>query len=155
MKVLFWIVIIIVAIVLIVRYRSKTNSAIVMANFESMLNEKSKYYFEKGKTGIAISNDLQRIALVEGKRQKVYKVEDLRGHKTSIVEPNQIIGDRIGMQAHGYNIGSAIKAAKESGLFVEVRDINNPVWRIKMLSKEDQQRWHELLSQLYEGTLKS
>ncbi len=155
MEALFWIVATtIVAIILIVNHRTKTNSAIVMAIFKSMLNENPRYYYEKRKTGIAISNNFQKIALVNENRHKVYNLEDIRNHETSIVEPDQIIGNRIGMQAHAYNVGSAIKASRESGLFIKVKDIEYPVWRIEMFSKVDQQRWHELLNQLYEGRLK-
>jgi len=34
-----------------------------------------------------------------------------------------------------------------NGLFIDVRDINNPIWHIGLQSAEEQARWHEILTQ--------
>lgn len=147
MAVLFGIMFFIITVIFISISVKKTN----IENLELILDDKPKYFYENGRTGIAISSDLQKIALSEGDHQKVYDIEQIRGHKTSLIKPDQIFGRHIGMAAHVHNFTTGIKAIKQSGLFVEVKDIDNPVWRIKMFRRADQQRWHEILCQLYEG----
>lgn len=141
--------------------------------FKDILGDVPKYSWgAPGITGIAISNNLKQVALINQSIQKVYGVEQIRGHEIKNVEPGRvspgitvhrdsIIGDLRGV---GEGIGAAIaepianaalkrEAQNKSGLFVQVKDIDHPVWRITMYNTHDQDRWHEILSQLYEGIL--
>ena len=102
---------------------------------------------------------------------KIYDINRIRGHKISNVEPGKVRsgelyapGIRGNIQSASVNIGSAIRdsienarmlkdSEDESGLFISVKDIDYPVWHIRIYDEYQQNRWHEILSQLYEGTL--
>jgi hypothetical protein len=45
------------------------------------------------------------------------------------------------------NLGQAIANKRASGLFVRTRDIENPMWRIEMLGRQNQAKWMEILQQ--------
>ena len=135
--------------------------------FEDSFGSAAKYSFLGNGTGIGISDDLKRIGLISFNKSKIYNTDQIRGHKISDVTPGQIRAGHViggGMQGAGANIGYAIRASienkklqtearDESGLFIDVKDIDNPEWHIRMYDRTTQKRWHEILTQLYEGTL--
>jgi hypothetical protein len=47
----------------------------------------------------------------------------------------------------GHDIANAAAAKRNSGLFINVRDIENPKWRIAMDNEATQQRWLEICNQ--------
>lgn len=52
-----------------------------------------------------------------------------------------------GIAAAGHNARNARRNRKESGLFISVRDIDRPEWRIDMPNEKNQKRWMEILRQ--------
>jgi hypothetical protein len=104
------------------------------------------YSFVNGNTAIAIYPDRKILLLKQGSMKKEYAFSDVRGWETNIQSGGQIYAG--GSTALGMNIRTARENKNASGLFVTVRDINTPVYRINMLKKADQQRWMEILRQL-------
>lgn len=104
--------------------------------------------FSHGGTAIAIYPDKQVLLLKQGSKSKEYAFPDIRGWETNTQSGGEIIATGwAGATTLGHNIRTARGNKSASGLFVQVRDIDNPVWRINMLRKTDQQRWMEILRQ--------
>lgn len=47
----------------------------------------------------------------------------------------------------GANIGQGIVNNRASGLFVYVKDVDHPVWRVEIFKTAEQARWMEILTQ--------
>lgn len=119
--------------------------------FIKMLGERPKHYHFYDSTGIAISRDAKQVALIQYTKKAVYDASLIRGHRMSYVEADRIYDGSV--QAAVVNMKLKSDAAAETGLFVQVKDIENPEWRISMPVKKDQAKWHEILTQFYEGEL--
>lgn len=102
-------------------------------------------------TGIGLDPDRRMVKLIEGKKEKEYPFSDVREWETNLASGGSVVhlsgGLAGGLMAGAHNAGVAARNRRESGLFVKVRDIDNPVWRIDMLRKADQERWMEILRQ--------
>ena len=132
------------------------------------------YQFAWENSAIYIYSDLKKIGLVEGINAKVYDIGSVREYSFSLIDPHQystlgrteVIGGGLAGAAH--NIGSSIgdgiatavtnrqakkEAQQKSGLFIRVKDIDHPQWRIEMYDMNEQIKWNEILTQLFEGTL--
>lgn len=103
------------------------------------------YFVGKG-TAIAIYPDRKSLVLKNGSISKEYSFKDVREWETNVQTGGEIYGG--GIATLGPNIRAAHANKKATGLFITVRDIDNPVWRINMPDKSDQQRWMEILRQL-------
>ena len=113
----------------------------------------SKYKFAYGEYGIAVSEN--QLHLCEYGYTKSYAFNDVRSWKTNLSTGGNIIG--------GGNIGQLIDVGianrkqqksneQNTGLFVTVRDVDKPVWRIKFSDNEEEEktqqaRWFEILNQ--------
>lgn len=127
------------------------------------------YRFSGENSAIYIYRDLKKIGLVESMNAKIYDIGSIRGHRCSLIDPNVHtfgIGTVDPGTASGFGtaLGAAflrarmnkqakIDAQQKTGLFITVKDVDHPEWRIAMYDKNDQARWHEILTQLFEGTL--
>jgi len=116
------------------------------------------YAFENDNSGIFLSKDKKAICLYRGKIAKLYDIDKIRGHRTSLIEPDKYF--TVGRASLGAavdiiaaNNRSARRAEEQSGIFIQIKDIDFPEWHINMTKKKDQSRWHEILTQLYEGEL--
>lgn len=116
------------------------------------------YSFENNDSGIFISKDKKAICLYRGRIAKLYDIDKIRGHRTSLIEPDKhfTVG-RVSLKAaadtmHANN-RAARRAEEQSGIFIQIKDVDFPEWHINMTNKKDQSRWHEILTQLYEGEL--
>lgn len=113
----------------------------------SVRDAKYKAWLDRG--GIAIDTEAGTIALANGKVSRTYPLSDVRSWRTSLERPGMIVGG--GSQAAAMNVMSIAMANRESGLFISVRDIDHPEWRIGMKKKADLVRWMEILEQaIYE-----
>lgn len=116
------------------------------------------YSYATKNTGIALSRERQTVKLKNGKNAKEYVFADVRGWETNL----QTGGETVYLPGGGGAFSPAFsnsmavagmnhrnkKANREaSGLFIKVRDIDNPIWRIDMLDKREQNRWMEILTQ--------
>lgn len=113
----------------------------------------SKYKFGHGDFGIAVGEN--QLHLCEYGYTKSYAFNDVRSWKTNLSTGGNIIG--------GGNIGQLIDVGianrkqqknneKNTGLFVTVRDVDKPVWRIKFSNNDEEEeiqqaRWFEILNQ--------
>lgn len=99
----------------------------------------------------------------KGKRLVVYNGGDWRAYAYADVRQWEAVTETAGAVAPvgglpnqlagmGMAIGNARRAAKGTGLFITVRDVKNPRWRITMSRERDRDRWMEILRQeLNEG----
>ena len=104
-----------------------------------------KYCFSSEGSAIAACPDRKLLRLTDGKKQKEYAFADVRSWDSNLATGGHFISG--GAAALGHNIRTNRENKKNSGLFVHVRDIDDPVWRINMLAAQDQQRWMEILRQ--------
>ncbi|MBN8921880.1 MAG: hypothetical protein BGP10_14545 [Rhodanobacter sp. 68-29] len=103
--------------------------------------------FVSKNTGIGIYPDKRTLLLKQGARKKEYSFADVREWEVNLQTGGHLIGN-VGMAGVAHNVRTIRENRNASGLFVKVRDIETPVWRINMLLKDDQQRWMEILRQL-------
>lgn len=97
-------------------------------------------------TGIAVNNTNQSIFLVVGEHRKLYNYEDVRGWRYVYADDDGGSGASM-----AYQMGVQDRNAEESGLFVQVKDVNMPEWHIKFAynaeTKKELKRWMEILRQ--------
>lgn len=106
------------------------------------------YLFASGvesASGIALNPATRQIALIEGPRRKAYSFDDIREWETSHETAGTVVGG--GFQGAVANISAGAAAAQRSGMFIVVRDIDYPKWRIVMPAKEHA-RWMEIMRQV-------
>lgn len=96
-------------------------------------------------SGIAVDAKHRRLILANNNSIRTYGFDDVREHTCAW---------RTGGQSNKSGIGNLIRDAKNeldnreaSGVFVWVKDIDHPEWRIGFRSKKKAQRWHEILQQ--------
>ena len=98
---------------------------------------------------IAVHPDKQKIFLANGAKIKYYNFNDVREWSYKIVTNGGVVAG-AGLIGHLDNISSTIKGYEESGLFINVRDVENPVWHIHFESenlKDSLNKWMEILRQ--------
>lgn len=99
-------------------------------------------------SGVAISRVRRTLYLNHGSRRAKYSFDDVREWSIKELTGGKAVGAGFygGMAALGHNKREAQQAAMASGLFVSVRDIENPEWQVQMPQKL-QQTWFEILNQ--------
>lgn len=109
----------------------------------------ARYQHVEMGTAIVLNPTSRRVALAQGSKSKIYDFADIRGWDARKERASGAVG--IGVEgtiaAGSQNIAASKQADLETGLFVTVRDIHNPVWRISMFEAEDRARWSEILRQ--------
>lgn len=120
----------------------------VSAQNKAVTND-ATYSHSSGKTAIAIDVEKKVIRLKDGKASKQYPFSDVRQWRTNISSGGEMLatGIALGSYAIGNNIRVARENRRQTGLFVSVRDIETPEWRIEMPNEKDQKRWMEILRQ--------
>ncbi|NMV37311.1 DUF4755 domain-containing protein [Ralstonia insidiosa] len=112
------------------------------------LPEGSGYLFASGvetACGIALNPATRQIALIEAGARKAYSFDDIREWQTIHETAGQVIGG--GLQGAVANMSAGAAAAARSGMFIVVRDIDRPKWRIVM-PKNEHDRWMEIMRQV-------
>ena len=51
------------------------------------------------------------------------------------------------LERHNYR--ESVEAAKATGLFVRVKDVDRPVWQVRIDQQDAQDRWAEILAQTF------
>lgn len=113
------------------------------------------YAYIGGNTGIAVNTEKRIVRLKEGKSIKEYAFTAIREWRTNLSSGGEVFsaggiglaGMHAGIAAAGHNARNARRNRKESGLFISVRDIDRPEWRIDMPNEKNQKRWMEILRQ--------
>lgn len=115
-------------------------------------------HFEQS-TGIAANPEDRTITLMINEKCKKYQYTDIRTWEYKDVKATKhfVPGGNFqqGVAVLGANLRERKVAAAETGFYLEVRDIDDPHWRIVMSNPTMQKRWMEILRQeLNEGGVK-
>lgn len=103
------------------------------------------------KTGIAVDPAQRTLHLMAGGVYKAYSFAEVRTWSTNLHHGGVVYGS--GLNVAVANLANARQNAEASGLFVEVRDIDHPLWKIRFSTKKIQEcemqlaRWSEILRQ--------
>jgi hypothetical protein len=101
-------------------------------------------------TAIALNARARTLTLLRDGSWKTYPFADVREWSTRIVTADQyLVGGSVlgGAAAMSSNASARREAAADSGLFVRVRDVQRPEWRVSMVDRDAQARWMEILDQ--------
>lgn len=151
---LIFLVVAMLPIILLVKISIK-KAADTASAYEAMLKAAgvargSGVDHSEAETGIAINKTAQTLTLLKDGSHKTYLYTDVRKWESRKERPGQFVG--------GGNLSSIAmvmtaeanakrEASANTGLFVTVRDVDNPVWRIAMKDEGQQARWMEILEQ--------
>lgn len=134
--------------------RSRSNRAKAKAAHAAMLASAgvapgAGFDHAEAGSGVAVSRSARTLSLRLGETWKTYPFTDVRGWETNKEQAGQVIAGNVSgaMAALGPNLRASQEAAAATGLFVTVRDIDNPKWRIAMSNTQTQARWMEILQQ--------
>ena len=115
------------------------------------------YKFAHGDFGIVADESAKVLHLMESGRTKSYGFSDVREWTTKLQTGGGVAygggGAMNALAVGSTNREQQKNNAQNSGLFVSVRDVDKPVWRISFSKDEaeekaQQARWHEILTQL-------
>jgi hypothetical protein len=99
-------------------------------------------------TAIVLDPESRRLAVAQGARSKVYRYEDVRSWRAHKESAAGSMGGGVGTIAAGSaSIAASKQADLNTGLFLTMRDIDNPEWRVSMFEASDRARWSEILRQ--------
>lgn len=100
-------------------------------------------------TGIALDPKSKTLGLLCDGVYQLYAFDTIREWASNEERPGGVVG--VGVQgaigAAGANIRAAREAAANTGLFVTVKDVGRPSWRIAMKDRAMRARWMEILQQ--------
>ena len=109
-----------------------------------------RYQHLTSEDGIGLNERDKTITLINRKNFKTYPFDDVRKWETISAKSGKMVG--VGSMtaligAAEANSLAKHQARKSSGLFVTVRDIDDPVWHINIIDEREQARWMEILNQ--------
>lgn len=109
----------------------------------------SKFIHIEKDTVIALNQAQKEILLGKVGLMKKYPYADIREWTVKEQTAGVVVGMNFTstLAAAGANLGAQQSAMANTGLFVRVRDIDNPEWRVSMMQKADRNRWFEILTQ--------
>lgn len=115
----------------------------------------ARFAHQEGDTLIVLNPNTRKISLSVSGESKVYGYDEVRDWDARKVSRT---GGAVGfggvgtIAASSQNIAASMKADRETGLFLTMRDIEHPQWRVSMFDASDRVRWAEILRQeLSEG----
>lgn len=109
----------------------------------------AKFVHVENDTAIALNEKSKEVFLVKPSLMKKYTYADIR--EWTVKE--QSAGETVGIDfasavaAAGANSRAEQAAMANTGLFIRVKDIDHPEWRVSMFRKDDRNRWFEILTQ--------
>jgi len=113
------------------------------------VSAEAPYQHVEAGTAIVLNPSARRMALAQGAQAKVYEYADIRSWEARKESAGGAVG--IGLEgtiaAGSQNIAASKRADQNTGLFLTMRDIENPLWRISMFDAGDRARWSEILRQ--------
>ncbi len=101
-----------------------------------------------GGSGVALDPQKHELHLYAKPHYRVYPYAHVRGWERNLVEPGAVVSG--GMQGAALNVQQGLQARAASGLFVTVKDVEHPRWRIRFAKpqlKRELPRWMEILEQ--------
>jgi len=115
----------------------------------------ARFAHQEGDTLIVLNPNTRKISLSVCGESKVYGYNEVRewdARKVSRAGGAVGFGGVGTIAAGSQNIAASMKADRETGLFLTMRDIEHPQWRVSMFDASDRARWAEILRQeLSEG----
>lgn len=117
----------------------------------------ASYSYSYADNGIAIDLESSKIHLLETGKYKEYPLSAVRSWRTSHLSGGEtmLVGNSAinAVAVMAANAKQAKANINGTGLFVSVRDVDHPEWRIKFADndveeKKQQNRWHEILNQV-------
>lgn len=114
------------------------------------------YVHSYDNTGIAYDPDSRRVKLMSTFNKKKivceYDLSEIRSFSSQKQTGGHVAG--TGAQVAGANIRNAYENRMASGIFIDVKDVNYPKWRIAFDQRDEisQNRWSEILNQAFEAT---
>nr|WP_315392234.1 DUF4755 domain-containing protein [uncultured Duganella sp.] len=114
----------------------------------------AKFTHMEAGTVIVLNPQLRRMALAVGGDAKVYGYGDVREWSAQKESRGGSVGIGVAgtVAAGSASIAASRQADLNTGLFLTVRDVDHPLWRISMFEASDRARWAEILRQeLSEG----
>lgn len=111
----------------------------------------ARYSHHTYKSGIALDDQERVIHLLEGKVSKTYSYDDVRSWNTNIQTGGEFYGGGLG-GAIG-TIQAGMNNMKNTGLFITVKDVEHPEWRINLCkpnhrdARKIHAKWMEILQQ--------
>lgn len=103
-----------------------------------------KYQLYSNNSGIAVTAN-GKIIVATGAKTKSYEFSAIRQWRTSLQAPGVAFGG--GLNGAMVNMVEMNRAAQNTGLFLMVKDIENPEWHIKITDKKALSQWYEILHQ--------
>lgn len=101
-------------------------------------------------TAIALNPGKREVGVQVGQSFQIYSYEKVRRWEAREERPAVVVarfGVANGVAAAGAQARLAREAAANTGLFIEVKDVEAPSWRIVMKDQSTRSRWMELLRQ--------
>lgn len=126
----------------------------------------SRYTHFEDKTAVALNEEKREIVLANSagivKSYPFASVRDWSVKEETAGQTGYIAGGTdgaaiaqglaIGVAAGNANVKALQQARANTGLFINIKDVDHPEWRVSMQSKDDRNRWFEILNQaLNEG----
>lgn len=113
------------------------------------LAQGARYAYFCKDTGLAVDTDKRIVRLQNGRSIKEYAFAEVREWRSNIVSGGQLagMGGYAGIAIAGQNARIERENRKETGLFLKVKDLDRPEWRIDMPNRDHQVRWMEILQQ--------
>jgi hypothetical protein len=127
-------------------YQFISSSSNEVTAYKMTENLPYRHFFQD--SGIALDPEKKEIHLYLKPNYKKYKFEDIRQFETNIQTGGTVFGTGLAVAAN--NLASAQNNAKNSGLYIDVRDIEFPRWKISFNARKNEKelpRWMEILRQ--------
>jgi len=138
--------------------RVPKTSAEEIDRYKNTLPEGFGYpYFLDG-VGYAVNVKEKKLLITSGGRRHIYGLESIRGFKYRMDGADQVyLTGKHGISSH-INTGLKNRSLKKdafnnSGIFIEVADVDTPILQIKYSSEADMRRSVEILQQFLDGVL--
>ena len=109
-----------------------------------------RFHHFEGMTGVTLNESKSEIILTNRKGMvKSYPYNFIRAWEIKEETPGKVVSSALvgSISAGTANAGAAARARMNTGLFIQVKDIDYPEWRVSMFGRNDRKRWFEILNQ--------
>ena len=135
--------------------RPKHVKTLGVVSFDNVLPSGFGYKYYNDNSGFAFNFDELSVLLFNKGKYKIYNFTQIRNVERKWIEPgkHRVIGGSLGhaAQARRINHKESIAAYNDSGLFISMIDIDDPMWQVKFVNETDLYRAFEIFSQAMDG----
>ena len=103
------------------------------------------YRHAEGSSAIAVDTEAKTVTMVAGENRKTYPYDSIRSWEVVKETAGEVVGG--GLPGVGAQLRANKRARMATGMFVTVKDIDYPIWRIEMSQTATQHRWMEIFRQ--------